>query len=282
MRLTNSGIEYDTAPTRFERLKMKCKELRWSDLKTTKFLISTTTTIFALTGLLLLILGIIVLGNYNEYYLFLGPYFFVVPRFVIVTAVFIFFTAVLGFYGAISEKYKIVLAYLALLVTILIFELSITILAFQLEEDAFGYINQQIQRDQFPFSDRSFLLAWDDLQREKRCCGIYGRGKYDIHPLPITCCYIPAGARSPFECTTDNAYYATCDSRLSHFMGKYAYIIGVVAATVTCLQVIIVAVVSWIAYRLKSKKKIPQHGFIMKDTLKIEPPNPSVIDYSRF
>nr|XP_034840415.1 uncharacterized protein LOC117996466 [Maniola hyperantus] len=205
MRLTSSELEYDTGPTRFQRFKMKCKGLRCSDLKSTKFLMSTTTTMFTLTGLLLLILGIVILENYNEYDLFLGPGFFVLPRFVIATAVFILFTAVLGFYGAISQKYKIVVAYVALLVTILICELTITILAFQMKGNASMNIYSQMRRHHNSV-DGSSLLAWDNLQRE----------------------------------------------------------------------VIIIAVVSWIAHRLKSKKNSPQHELIIRDALKIEAPNPVV------
>ncbi|CAH2208313.1 jg6064, partial [Pararge aegeria aegeria] len=83
----------------------------------------------------------------------------------------------------------------------------------------------------------SYVKAnWDDMQRELLCCGFYGQYFMVLENLPISCCSIPVGARSPFECTTRNSYYERCDEKLSWMMDDNAYNIGVTGAVLTCVQ----------------------------------------------
>lgn len=58
-----------------------------------------------LTGVVLLIVGIVVLVKNSEYEDLITNRFFTLPGFAIATGVIILFVSVLGYYAAISEKF---------------------------------------------------------------------------------------------------------------------------------------------------------------------------------
>ncbi|CAH2217335.1 jg5645 [Pararge aegeria aegeria] len=141
--------------------------------------------------------------------------------------------------------------YVALLVVILIFEITITVLGFELQNKAVSEIRRPMIESMQQYGKMDVSIAWDNLQMGFECCGISGEQDWTFNRLPVSCCHINPGTISPFECTSGLAYERGCQSVLGEWLGYNAYAIGVTAAFVTCLQVLITAAAAWLAYRSK-------------------------------
>ncbi|CAH2074534.1 unnamed protein product, partial [Iphiclides podalirius] len=221
-------------------------------LKSIKYSLAAVNSIYAVTGVLLLILGIVVIVQYSYYDNLITNRFFTLPSFVIATGVIIMLTSILGFYGAISEHFYVIAGYVTLLLAILVLEISMTIAAFGLRNDASSEIRApMIQSLQLYEVRLDIARIWDDMQMEFECCGVAGRHDWVSNRIPISCCHIDYGTISPFQCTSINAYTVGCASALGEWLSYYAFVLGVVAAIVTCLQVFITAAAAWMAWRSK-------------------------------
>ncbi|KPJ07930.1 CD63 antigen [Papilio machaon] len=221
-------------------------------LKSVRYTLAGVNTIYWLTGVLLLIVGIVAVVEYSYYNTLLTRRFITLPGFVIATGVIIILTSVLGFYGAVSENFYFIAAYVVLLLTTLVFEIVMTVVAFGLKNDAVSEIRApMIQSVQFYETRRDIAKLWDDLQMEFECCGVAGRHDWARDRIPVSCCHIDYGTVSPFVCTTANSYLVGCASVLGEWLSYYAYVIGVVAAIVTGVQLLITVASGWLAWRSK-------------------------------
>ncbi|XP_041977761.1 CD63 antigen-like [Aricia agestis] len=207
-------------------------------IKSVRYSLFAVNCLFLLTGAVLLITGVISLTAYREYELLITNRFFILPGLVIATGVIIFFAALLGFYGAISEHFYFIAGYVGLLLVILLFEISITIMGFTLREDGVSEIRSTMATSLQQYETRSDVaVIWDELQMGFQCCGVTGRNDWVSNRLPVSCCYIDYGTISPFECGTGNAYTSGCAAALGEWLGRKAFAVGVTGATVTCLQI---------------------------------------------
>ncbi|KPJ00102.1 CD63 antigen [Papilio xuthus] len=135
--------------------------------------------------------------------------------------------------------------YVVLLLTTLVFEIAMTVVAFGLKNDAVSEIRApMIQSVQFYETRRDIAKLWDDLQMEFECCGVAGRNDWARDRIPVSCCHIDYGTVSPFVCTTANSYLVGCASALGEWLSYYAYVIGVVAAVVTGVQITGIVILS--------------------------------------
>ncbi|XP_047528169.1 leukocyte surface antigen CD53-like [Vanessa atalanta] len=219
-------------------------------LKSVRYLLAAINGLFLLTGITLLIVGVVVLVAFNQYDTLMTNRFFTLSGFIIATAVIIFVVSLLGFYGAFSEQFYFIAGYVVLLLVILIFEITITVLGFGLQNDAANEIRSPMSQSlQLYESRRENAVVWDDLQMGFKCCGIAGRHDWNNNRIPISCCHIDYGTISPFECTAANAYTVGCANVLGEWLGYNAYAVGATGAFVTSLQVLITAGAAWLAYR---------------------------------
>nr|XP_034840380.1 leukocyte surface antigen CD53-like [Maniola hyperantus] len=244
--------------TVFQWIIDKFKKL-WSVLTSIKLLIWTITILFVITGLSLLIVGIFVLLMCNNYFVLIDNTFFLLPVFMIATAGIICLTA---FYGVTRNKYDYVVSFITLLVTILIFEITVTVLGFALEDSAWrgNVILYKMNEYMQEFINGWGTTFWNTMQRELRCCGITGVKDFGTK-IPISCCY-DITTFSPFECTSTNSTYYGCSYRLAGLVAGYALVIAITAATVTGLQVGITFIAIYLAYRVKSQQDIPYKGLL--------------------
>ncbi|XP_039746711.1 leukocyte surface antigen CD53-like [Pararge aegeria] len=252
MRANYPEVEYSMESTPFQWLKMKLRQM-WSFLNSTSFLMSTATTLLITTGLSLLTSGIVLLVIAGKYFIFLGDSFFVLPIFITAVAVIIFLTSLLGYYGVKLKKYDLVVAYIAILVIILVFEIIITILGFELSDYAYSrriinyHMFELMKEYKIGYVEGYETEYWDNMQSELKCCGFNGVNDWGSQ-IPLSCCHIPSGSQTPFQCTYQNLYQTSCRNRLRWMIADFAYAIGVTCAIVTCLQVCFTALYMCIVY----------------------------------
>ncbi|XP_073943530.1 tetraspanin-9-like [Choristoneura fumiferana] len=223
-------------------------------LSSVKYNLAVVNGIFVLTGIILLIVGILVLERNSNYDELITYRFFVLPALAVGTGVFIIFISVLGSFAAISEKFYFIIAYVVLMLIVLVLELSVTITAFKLEKETSTRIRAPMEASlKYYETKRDVTKIWDDLQRDFQCCGVDSVNSWHRDRIPLSCCYIEYGTTSEFRCNTDVAYAEGCRTALGAWLSHNAHVLAVTVFILTCIQAVLVGISSWLAWRAKSK-----------------------------
>ncbi|KAI5634665.1 tetraspanin family domain-containing protein [Phthorimaea operculella] len=220
--------------------------------KSVKYVLGTVNVLFLLTGLLLIIVGTVVLVFNNEYEALITRRFFTMPAFVIATGVIICLSSLVGFYAAISQSFYFIAAYTILLIIVLVFEISMVIVAYGMEGNAASQISDIMQESRKQYGSLyQISQMWDDLQREFSCCGVGGRFDYASSLIPLSCCHIDYGVVGEFRCETSNAYTIGCAEALGELLSYNSHVVAVSALVATCIQIPVTAIAAWMTYRTK-------------------------------
>ncbi|KAI8435283.1 hypothetical protein MSG28_003622 [Choristoneura fumiferana] len=220
--------------------------------KLVRYNLAAVNSVFVLTGVVLLIVGIVVLVKNTEYEDLITNRFFTLPGFAVATGVIILFVSVLGYYAAISEKFYFIAGYVALLLVILIFEMSITIAAFKLKDEATSAIRApMVASIQLYESRRDIARLWDELHRDFECCGAVSVNDWRLTSIPVSCCHIDYGTISPFDCVMGSTYPEGCMAVLGAWLSNNANVLAVTALVFTIMQIILTAISGWLAWRSK-------------------------------
>ncbi|XP_023953244.2 leukocyte surface antigen CD53 [Bicyclus anynana] len=252
MKINNSEEAYNKMISALQWLKTIFIRI-WTLLSSIKFLISLITLALLVSGLSLLIVGILAIVTSAQYEEFLGISFFVLPIFAVVTASMVLCVAAMGWIAVKSKKYSLFSAYLASLVVILIFQIAIAIFGFKINYDIYedNVINHKLYESRMGYY---YGVDWDILQRELQCCGYDGVNDWGLN-IPLSCCPMSWRGSSPFQCTKSNSYYPGCRLKLNWMLADYVIVLGITAATVTCLQGIIISMAACIAYKMKNQRQ---------------------------
>lgn len=219
-------------------------------LKSVRYSLAGVNCIFLITGFIILITGIVVLLQYRYFDEFVTDRFYKLPSFLIATAVIIFCVGALGFYGAISEHFYFIAAYVGLLVTVLIFEIAMCVVGYGLYNDAISEITPIMRNSvQLYMTRTDVAVMWDDLQMDFECCGARGLIDWGNSNIPVSCCHITYGTISPFHCVPALVHRNGCANILGEWLSYNAYVIGVMAVVLICIQTAIIGVASWLAWR---------------------------------
>ncbi|CAG9783537.1 unnamed protein product [Diatraea saccharalis] len=220
-------------------------------LKSVKYSLGAVNCSYLITGIILLLCGIIVLVSYKEYDLFITQKFYDVPAFAIAIGTIIIVSSALGFYAAMSQDFYFVIGYVAVSAIVLILEMTLVIIGYGLWNNVSSEIRQTMTNSRQFYGERiEHTAAWDNLQMGFECCGVSGRHDWR-NGVPVSCCHIDYGVVSPFECTQTNAYTTGCLSALSEWLSYKAYAMAVTSLVVICFQIVNTAVACWLAYRTK-------------------------------
>ncbi|KAJ2952553.1 hypothetical protein O0L34_g6875 [Tuta absoluta] len=220
--------------------------------KSVKYVLGGVNVLFLLTGLLLIIVGTVVLIFNSEYDALITRRFFAMPAFVIATGVLICLSSLIGFYGALSQSFYFIAAYTILCIIILVFEISMVIVAYGMEGNAASQISEIMLKSQKQYGNLlQISQMWDDLQREFSCCGVGGRFDYANALIPISCCHIDYGVVGEFRCETTNAFTTGCADALGELLSKKSHVLAVSALVSTCIQIPVTAIAAWMTYRTK-------------------------------
>ncbi|XP_045515244.1 leukocyte surface antigen CD53-like [Pieris brassicae] len=219
--------------------------------KSVRYSLAAVNSIFLIKGIILPILGVTYLVKHNVYDQLITNRFINLPAFTIATGVLILAIAVLGYYGAFSEKFYVVAGYAALMVVIFVFEMTITIIAFDLRNSSATAIRTPMVESMNLYeARRDIARLWDDLQMSFECCGVSGRHDWS-NRIPISCCHIDYGTISPFQCNISNSYPTGCASALGGWFSTNAHVMGTFAAVFTSIQALLTAMSGWLAWRAK-------------------------------
>merc|ERR1712032_1523950 len=136
-----------------------------TSIKCIKYSLFLFNLLFALSGLLLIVVGGVIQGAYSQYLDFLGDQFFNTP---------VFLVAVFGCCGAIKENHCMTTTFAVLMGVIFLMEIGAGIAAYKLKGQVRGLVYANMESGMQNYGEEKYegvTQTWDVLQRELRCCG---------------------------------------------------------------------------------------------------------------
>ncbi|XP_034475349.1 CD63 antigen [Drosophila innubila] len=207
-----------------------------------KYLTFFCNLLFALSGLLILMVGAMVQLNYAHYSNFVSDHIWTAPIILMVVGAAVAFICFLGCCGALKENSCMILSFAILAVVIFLLEIGLGIA---------GYVKhsglQQLMENQFNttmkhYNDREdYRDAWTLLQTELDCCGTYGPNDWDgIFPnktLSPACCKL-INLSEAQECTTLHAINQGCLHKLLGILDSKTLVLAGVVLAVAGIQLL--------------------------------------------
>ncbi|XP_033107840.1 CD63 antigen-like isoform X2 [Anneissia japonica] len=209
-------------------------------MKIVKCMLFFFNAIFWICGLALIIGGVLVLRNYNEYVKFTGDLGDTIPILIIVVGGIIFITGFCGCCGAIKESYCMVSTYACILIVLLVAEVGIGIAGFVMNDEVKDQITENMDATMKDYQTVNVTRdLWNDMQKNLKCCGTYNYTDwYDVigdKKVPASCC-IEKGCE--VNQTPKNVYEEGCSEALFNFIKENIIIIAGIAIGVAVIQII--------------------------------------------
>lgn len=139
-----------------------------------KYLLFAFNLLFALSGLILIITGLVIQSIYSQYLDFLGSQFFNAPVLLIVVGFVIFFVTFFGCCGAIKENHCMTATFAVLMALIFLVELGAGIGAYIMKDDVGNILNTNMEKGLQNYGKegyRGVTETWNIVQHELKCCG---------------------------------------------------------------------------------------------------------------
>ncbi|CAH2074536.1 unnamed protein product, partial [Iphiclides podalirius] len=225
-----------------------------------KYLLFCFNLLFAITGFIILIVGIWVEASSHPYIDLTDENFYTSgPIVLIIVGVIVFVVAFFGCCGAVKENQCMIVTFSVFLLIIFIAELAVGIAGYvkhqDLETSIVRHLNSTIK--DYP-TNKDVQATFDILQTDLQCCGIYGPGDWKNNSLPIpdTCCAgqeIMDGAPAP--CTPDSPGFHTlgCLGKLVPFFNHMAILLGGVGLGIAMVQLLGVMFACCLARSIRSQ-----------------------------
>lgn len=157
-----------------------------------KYLLFSFNLLFAITGLIILIVGAKSQINAQPYVSLTDESFYTsAPVILIIVGLIVFVVAFFGCCGAVKENHCMIVTFSVFLLLIFIAELAVGIAGYvkhtDLETSIVRTLNESITRYS---SDPDIKKNYNIIQTDLQCCGVYGVNDWITHGLPIpdTCC----------------------------------------------------------------------------------------------
>ncbi|KAL1140480.1 hypothetical protein AAG570_000412 [Ranatra chinensis] len=158
-----------------------------------KYLLFLFNLLFAISGIVVLAIGIMIQQMYHSYSVFIDDKFFSAPGIFIVVGVFIFVIAFFGCCGAINESNYMLITFAVLLCLIFISEIAGGIASYIMKDDIYRMLETRMNSSLKSYKmDVYNTKTWDALQFDLSCCGVKSYNDWSSvisnGSLPHSCC----------------------------------------------------------------------------------------------
>ncbi|KAJ0180320.1 hypothetical protein K1T71_003724 [Dendrolimus kikuchii] len=225
-----------------------------------KYLLFCFNLLFAVTGLIILIVGIKSLVSSSPYIDLTDEKFYTSgPIAFIIVGIIVFIVAFFGCCGAVKENHCMIVTFSAFLLMIFIAELAVGIAGYlkhqELEDSIMRHLNATIKDYK---TNPEVAKSFDIIQTDLNCCGIKSADDWPKNGLPIpdSCCSakeVSSGATTP--CGTDSPYFHSvgCLDKLVNYMKDIAYVLGGVGLGIAVVQLLGVIFACCLARSIRSQ-----------------------------
>lgn len=208
-----------------------------------KYLLFCFNLLFAISGITLSTVGIIIHTVYYHYSQFVDRSIESAPVVLIIVGVIVFVIAFFGCCGAVKENHCMIMTFAVFLLIIFTLELAAGISGYvrRAEIDEMLQTRLNVTMQEYPTSVAT-KQSWNIMQHELKCCG-RSSGPSDWHSvfpngtLPHTCC---PDTKPDGSCTMNSPdkYETPCLKKLEEIFIKYATLIGGVSIGIGLTQLI--------------------------------------------
>lgn len=198
-----------------------------------KYLLIAFNLLFAITGLIIFIVGIKAEIRLSPYIDWTDGHFYTsAPVLQIIVGVVIFIVAFLGCCGAFNENHCMIITFAVLLLVTFIAELAIGIAGYanhtNLEQSIVRHLNESLK--DYP-TQPDVKRSWDIMQTDLTCCGVYGPKDWANNTLaiPDSCCsaqVVTNGAAAACTIDSDTLHKNGCLPKILDLLKDNAYLIG--------------------------------------------------------
>ena len=208
-----------------------------------KYLTFLFNLIFAITGIVFIAVGSVILMVCSVYNNFMDSWFFAGPVLMIVVGAIVFIVSFFGCCGAIKENHCMIITFSVLLLLIFALELGAGISGYMMRGEVRTMVENRMNSTmgQYTVNDE-IHRSWDIMQHDLQCCGIYGpndwaRIGFPDDTAPNSCCKeIPKGSK----CDLNSIYLREegCLHNLQSAIEHNALIMGGVGIGIAVIQLV--------------------------------------------
>ncbi|XP_037961173.1 CD63 antigen-like [Teleopsis dalmanni] len=198
--------------------------------------------LFALTGLIVFLVGAMVQLNYWHYSNFVSDHTLSAPTIFMIVGSAIAFVYCLGCWGTITDNDCIVFCFVILAVNVFLLEIGIGIFVYVKHDNLPNTMETQFNLTMNDYNERKdYQDAWALLQTELRCCGTLNSSDWEPifknNTLPTSCCEIII-LNEAKECTTVHANEEGCLPKLLDILDSKTFILASALAAVPIVQIL--------------------------------------------
>ncbi|KAL2716451.1 CD63 antigen [Vespula squamosa] len=159
-----------------------------------KYLLFLFNLIFAITGIVFISVGAVILVVYSGYDNFVDSWFFAAPVLMIIVGIVVFLVSFFGCCGAVKENHCMLITYSVFLMIIFALELGAGISGYVMRSEVDSMLLNRLNTTFYQYkSDENIRKSWDVMQYDLRCCGIespadWAKLEYTDNVIPDSCC----------------------------------------------------------------------------------------------
>ncbi|CAG9788431.1 unnamed protein product [Diatraea saccharalis] len=191
-----------------------------------KYILFFANLFFALAGLTLLVLGVVVQLRITDLSNLADGQVQIAPISSMVVGGIVFLIAFFGCCGAIRESNCMLVTYAIFMLILMVVKIALATVIFVSLDSLLGQIPDWLTQ-----SFKTDQQAFHALENTFRCCGPTGAGSYMDLVLPNSCCDTP-------PCVPLVNAYSGCDTIVKEFLRTFGLIIGIIAIAVGAIQLV--------------------------------------------
>jgi len=206
-----------------------------------KYLVFVFNLIFALAGLILLVVGVLYKLNFNNISNTVeNGAIGVAPTSMVVIGAVVFIIAFFGCCGAVKESTCMLTTYAVILIVIFVLQIAVGVYAFLQVQDNNNDFQSEIRRDlQRTFerynNDKAAKDSFNLMQHTLQCCGVQSPSDWNSPNLPSSCC---KENKSPCNIADSGSFDEGCAKKLYTTLRDNMRTIGYIAIGLCATELI--------------------------------------------
>ncbi|KAK9304229.1 hypothetical protein QLX08_004235 [Tetragonisca angustula] len=208
-----------------------------------KYLTFLFNLIFAITGIVLIAVGTVILVVYSGYNNFMDSWFFAAPVLMIVIGAIVFIVSFFGCCGAVKENHCMIITFSVLLLLIFALELGAGIAGYMMRGEVRTMVENRLNTTMEEYSTNNDIRrSWDIMQHDLECCGMIGPTDWAYvgfaeNTVPNSCCKeVPEGSKC--DSNSIHIHLSGCMGNLQSATEHNALILGGVGIGIAIIQLI--------------------------------------------
>ncbi|XP_068158456.1 CD63 antigen [Drosophila tropicalis] len=277
-----------------------------SGMRCAKYMLIIVSFMFALTAILLIMVGTTIQTIFGDFSLFIDGHFSSPPALVIAIGFILIAVAVLGAYGAIKESVMLINLYGVCLFIVFILEVSAAIAAFVMQTQVKGMLMRTMHQALSEYEKDSYVATGVDfMQSGLECCGVGSPDDWKLYyspnlnitsdsddvVVPTSCCgSLSEDFENENELKCLQPFEYGCFRKMNFIISQSAMLIATGATTVAFVQLLGVLCAFMLAKTLRRNKSIREArrwqlqqslGVLISGGKMVPPQNSAVTGYQQ-